>query len=231
MTRHHCSFPSAQCSDRAGPETAAFTSTAVRASTATMVRVEGGRFLMDSDDALSHPDHGEGPVREATAVRLLHRCLRGVERGLRRLRRGYELYQRGRALWVLLRVRRTPARPLPPIHRVASAPWWRLIERADWRIPRGRNPMSLTDRRTPSCTSRTPRHRPARAAVPVERGTGTGGPTPREALPRTLPQLQHGRGRRHGTCPVAARGRRQGARVPSPRAGRMSAFRLRPVRG
>src|SRR3954465_4342996 len=71
MTRHHCCFPSAQCSDRAGPETAAFTSTAVRASTATMVRVEGGRFLMDSDDALSHPDHGEGPVREATAVRLL----------------------------------------------------------------------------------------------------------------------------------------------------------------
>jgi formylglycine-generating enzyme len=63
MTGHHCCFPSAQRGDRVEPETAAFTSTAVRASTATMVRVEGGRFLMGSDDALSYPEDGEGPVR------------------------------------------------------------------------------------------------------------------------------------------------------------------------
>ena len=66
MTGHRCCLPSAQRGDRVEPETAAFTSTAVRASTATMVRVEGGRFLMGSDDALSYPDDGEGPVREAT---------------------------------------------------------------------------------------------------------------------------------------------------------------------
>src|SRR3954466_4653802 len=66
MTGHHCCAPSAYRGDRADRETAAVTSTAVRASNATMVRVEGGRFLMGSDDALSYPDDGEGPVREVT---------------------------------------------------------------------------------------------------------------------------------------------------------------------
>jgi sulfatase modifying factor 1 len=59
-------LPSAQRGDRVEPETAAFTSTAVRASPATMVRVEGGRFLMGSDDASSYPEDGEGPIREVT---------------------------------------------------------------------------------------------------------------------------------------------------------------------
>ena len=31
-----------------------------------MVRVTGGRFPMGSDDALSYPEDGEGPVREVT---------------------------------------------------------------------------------------------------------------------------------------------------------------------
>src|SRR4051794_25696717 len=66
MNGHDCCAPSAHRGDRADAETAAFTSTVVRASTATMVRVEGGRFLMGSDEALSYPEDGEGPVREVT---------------------------------------------------------------------------------------------------------------------------------------------------------------------
>src|SRR4051812_20295460 len=66
MAGHHCCSPSAQRGYRGDPEIAAFTSPAVRACTSTMVPIEGGRFLMGSDDALSYPDDGEGPVREVT---------------------------------------------------------------------------------------------------------------------------------------------------------------------
>src|SRR3954467_4491757 len=137
MTGHHCCSPSAQRSDRAEPKTAAFTSTAVRASTATMVRVEGGRFLMGSDDALSYPDDGEGPVREVTlsAFRIDACAVSNADFAAFVTETSYiteaERFGSSFVFGGLL------PDDFPPTRGVASAPWWRRVEGAQWRRPEG----------------------------------------------------------------------------------------------
>src|SRR4051794_4977168 len=137
MTGHHCCAPSAHRGERADAEPAVFTSTAVRASTATMVRIEGGRFLMGSDDALSYPDDGEGPVREVTlpVFRIDACAVSNAEFGAFVAKTGYiteaEHFGSSFVFGGLL------PDDFPPTQGVASAPWWRLVERADWAHPEG----------------------------------------------------------------------------------------------
>jgi formylglycine-generating enzyme len=137
MTGHHCCSPSAQRRDRADLETAAFTSTAVRASTARMVRVEGGRFVMGSDDALSYPDDGEGPVREVTlpVFRIDACAVSNADFAAFVAGTGYiteaERFGSSFVFGGLL------PDDFPPTQGVAGAPWWRLVERADWAHPEG----------------------------------------------------------------------------------------------
>ena len=55
------------------------------------------------------------------------------------------LRHRGRALRLVVRVRRAPARRLPRHARRRQAPWWRQVDGAAGAIPRGRSP-TLEDR-------------------------------------------------------------------------------------
>jgi formylglycine-generating enzyme required for sulfatase activity len=161
MTGHHCCFPFAQRGDRVEPETAAFTSTAVRASTATMVRVEGGRFLMGSDDALSYPEDGEGPVREVTlsAFRIDACAVSNADFAAVVAETSYitEAERSGSSFVFggLLPDDFPPPRASPVRRSGGSS------NGPTGRIRRGRNPMSVTGRRIPSCTSRMPTRRPS----------------------------------------------------------------------
>ena len=78
--------------------------------TAALVRLDGGEFLMGTDDADGFPADGEGPVRAVDSAPVPHRPGRRDQRPLRRLRRGHRLRHRGRALRLVVRVRRPAAR-------------------------------------------------------------------------------------------------------------------------
>ena len=71
------------------------------------------------------------------AVGLPHRQVRSVERSVRGVRRRGRVPHRRGALRLVVRLRRAPARRLPPTRGVAAAPWWRQVEGADWRHPEG----------------------------------------------------------------------------------------------
>jgi formylglycine-generating enzyme len=102
-----------------------------------MVRVEGGRFVMGSDDALSYPEDGEGPVREVTlpVFRIDACAVSNADFAAFVAGTGYiteaERFGSSFVFGGLL------PDDFPPTQGVAGAPWWRLVERADWAHPEG----------------------------------------------------------------------------------------------
>ena len=110
-----------------------------------MVRLEGGRFLMGSEDALAYPDDGEGPVRavkltpfwiDATAV--------SNERFAAFVAATGHVTDAERFGWSFVFAGLLPD-DFPATRGVAAAPWWRQVEGADWRHPEG--PRSAVDDR------------------------------------------------------------------------------------
>ena len=104
---------------------------------ATLVYLPGGLFGMGDDSVWAYSDDGEGPVHEVEVRPLLGRRLHGQQRPLRRVRRRHRPSHRRRAVRVVVRVRRVPARRLPRHRAVGNAPWWRQVYGADWRHPEG----------------------------------------------------------------------------------------------
>ena len=108
-----------------------------RDATAGMVLLPGREFLMGTDDRVGYPQDGEGPVRrvtlrpfwiDATAVSN-QRFAAFVEAT------GFETEaERYGVSFVFAGLLPDD---FPDTRGVASAPWWREIERADWRHPEG----------------------------------------------------------------------------------------------
>ena len=107
------------------------------AATPEMAAVPGGAFSMGTADPRGYPADGEGPVHEVT--------LDPFELGV------HTVTNAEFATFVEATDHRTTAETLgdsfvfggllpddfPPTQGVAAAPWWRLVEGADWRHPEG----------------------------------------------------------------------------------------------
>ena len=179
----------------------------------------------------AYADDGEGPVHVVELVRLRHRRPRGHQRPVRRVRRRHRPRHRGRAVRVVVRVRRAPPRRLPGDRgRGGRRPWWRQVYGADWRHPegpqsdldgRGDHPVvhvSWNDaqaycalaRHAPADRGRVGVRRARRAArrrVPVGRRARARRRAPDERVPGHLPRRQHRRRRlrRHGARSTPSR--------------------------
>jgi formylglycine-generating enzyme len=103
----------------------------------TMVRLEGGEFLMGTEDPDGFPDDGEGPIR---AVRLSPFWIDAVALSNRRF--GEFVDATGHATdaehegWSFVFGGLLPD-DFPETRGAAEAPWWRQVIGADWAHPQG----------------------------------------------------------------------------------------------
>lgn len=110
-----------------------------------MVLLPGGEFSMGSEDPLAYPEDGEGPVR---TVRLDPFWISRTAVSNRDFAEfvdatGYRT-EAERWGWSFVFAGLLPD-DFPPTRGVATAPWWRQVEGADWRHPEG--PHSTVDGR------------------------------------------------------------------------------------
>ncbi|QUH03386.1 formylglycine-generating enzyme family protein [Saccharopolyspora erythraea] len=110
-----------------------------------LVRLDGGEFLMGSEDAHAYPGDGEGPVRAVRleAFRISRTAVSNVEFGEFVAATGYRT-EAERWGWSFVFAGLLPD-DFPPTRGVAATPWWRQVEGADWRHPEG--PGSDVDER------------------------------------------------------------------------------------
>ena len=201
--------------------------------TDTMVQLPGGQFLMGADDREGYPADGEGPMRKIRSGPSGWTAPPSPTGSSRSSSRRPATSDRGRALRLVVRLRRAAARPTfrPP------APWRRRPGGGRSTAPTGGTPKGRTRRLTAAPTipwSRSPGTTPARtqvgrqapphrgrvgvrrarrpgaAALPLGRRAHARWRAPHERLAGHVPDEQHPRGRlpRHG-----ARGRLRAQRL------------------
>ena len=109
-----------------------------------MVLLEGGPFLMGSDDG-TFPSDGEGPVREVvlSPFRIAEHAVTNAEFRAFVEATGYESEAAGFGWSFVFHLFLPPDHP--PTRAVQEAPWWRQVFGADWRHPEG--PGSSIDER------------------------------------------------------------------------------------
>jgi formylglycine-generating enzyme len=102
-----------------------------------VIALEGGTFLMGSEDPDAHPDDGEGPVREvrvgpfaigATTVTVAEFAAFAAATG--------HVTAAEREGWSFVFAALLPA-GFPPTRAMVAAPWWRQVFGACWRAPAG----------------------------------------------------------------------------------------------
>ena len=111
-----------------------------------MVRLDGGEFLMGTDDAVGFPADGEGPVRAVTLspFRIDPTAVSNVSFAEFVDATGY-LTDAERYGWSFVFAGLLPD-DFPDTRGAAQAPWWRQVFGADWRHPEG--PHSSIEART-----------------------------------------------------------------------------------
>lgn len=117
--------------------------TTAGASTDGMVLLDGGEFLMGTDDREGFPADGEGPIRRVTVRPFyIDRCaVSGEQFAAFAKAAGYRT-EAERDGWSFVFGGLLPD-DFPDTRGVAAAPWWRQVEGADWRHPIG--PQSSLD--------------------------------------------------------------------------------------
>jgi formylglycine-generating enzyme len=110
-----------------------------------MVHIEGGEFLMGTDDPVGFPSDGEGPVRRVSLkpFRIDAYTVSNARFGAFVAETGYvtdgEIYGYSFVFGGLL------PDGFPDTRGVAQTPWWRQVFGADWRHPEG--PQSSLEER------------------------------------------------------------------------------------
>ncbi|MFD0772439.1 formylglycine-generating enzyme family protein [Streptomonospora algeriensis] len=112
-------------------------------STQGMVLLDGGQFLMGSEDDRAYPDDGEGPVRtvELSPFWISPTAVTNAEFAAFTDATGYRT-EAERFGWSFVFGGLLPD-DFPPTRGVVGTPWWRQVEGANWRHPAG--PQSGTD--------------------------------------------------------------------------------------
>jgi sulfatase modifying factor 1 len=139
-TKAPCCAPDAHHEAPAEPTVAISASTEARPGE-HMVLIEGGSFLMGSDDKWAYPDDGEGPVREISvdsfsidATAVSNEAFADFVKAT-----GYST-EADRFGWSFVFAGLLPD-DFPPTQAVVEAPWWRKVDGADWAHPEG--PQSI----------------------------------------------------------------------------------------
>jgi sulfatase modifying factor 1 len=110
-----------------------------------MVRLEGGEFLMGTDDPVGYPHDGEGPVRTATLRPFwIDAVAVSNERFAEFVDATSYVTAAERYGWSVVFGGLLPD-DFPPTRGAAQAPWWRQVFGADWRHPEGPH-SSVADR-------------------------------------------------------------------------------------
>lgn len=110
-----------------------------------LVRLGPASFLMGSEDEYAYPGDGESPVRqvEVGAFSIGRYAVRNAEYTAFVQATGYRT-DAERFGWSFVFVGLLPE-DFPPTQGVAAAPWWRVVEGANWAHPEG--PRSSIDDR------------------------------------------------------------------------------------
>lgn len=108
------------------------------ASTENMVRLDGGTFLMGSEGAESQPRDGEGPVRLVHVDPFFIDTHPVTNEQFREftMRTGY-VTEAERMGWSFVFEGHLEEAERAALPRVATASWWRRVEKADWQHPEG----------------------------------------------------------------------------------------------
>jgi len=102
-----------------------------------MVLLEGGTFLMGSEDPFAYPADGEGPVRQVEVAPLWIDAFAVSNADFSRfVEETGHVTEAERFGWSFVFAGLLPD-DFPPTQAVAEAPWWRKVEGADWRHPEG----------------------------------------------------------------------------------------------
>src|SRR2546429_6370670 len=101
------------------------------------LRLDGGRFLMGSEDRFAYPGDGEGPVREITlsAFTIDAFAVSNSEFAGFADETGF-VTDAERLGWSFVFAGLLPD-DFPPTRGVAATPWWRQVEGSSWRRPEG----------------------------------------------------------------------------------------------
>jgi formylglycine-generating enzyme required for sulfatase activity len=102
-----------------------------------VVALEGGEFLMGSEDRFAYPDDGEGPARRVRVepFRIDAHAVSNSEFA-RFVEATAHVTEAERFGWSFVFAGLLPD-DFPPTRGAAHAPWWRQVEGADWRRPEG----------------------------------------------------------------------------------------------
>jgi formylglycine-generating enzyme required for sulfatase activity len=102
-----------------------------------MVVLQGGEFLMGSEDRFAYPDDGEGPVRRARVepFRVDARAVSNADFA-RFVDETAYVTEAERFGWSFVFGGLLPD-DFPPTQGAAHAPWWRRVEAATWSRPEG----------------------------------------------------------------------------------------------
>ena len=110
-----------------------------------MVRLDGGAFFLGSEDRWAYPEDGEGPVRQVEILPFsIDPCAVSNADFSRFADETAHVTDAERFGWSFVFAGFLPD-DFPPTEGVATAPWWRKVERADWRHPEGPH-SSIADR-------------------------------------------------------------------------------------
>jgi formylglycine-generating enzyme required for sulfatase activity len=102
-----------------------------------MVLLEGGEFLMGSEDRYAYPGDGEGPVRRIRVDPFrIDACAVSNSQFATFIDETGYVTETERFGWSFVFAGLLPD-DFPPTRGVVEAPWWRQVEGADWHHPEG----------------------------------------------------------------------------------------------
>ena len=131
-----CCAPDPQRSEPSQPAVAVRAGAGASAAGETVL-IEGGSFLLGSEDRWAYPADGEGPVRE---VSLGSFCIDPLAVSNQAFAAFAEATayatEAERFGWSFVFAGLLPD-DFPPTQAVVDAPWWRRVDGADWRHPEG----------------------------------------------------------------------------------------------
>src|SRR4051812_36481595 len=139
-----------------------------------LISLDGGPFLMGSEDPDAHPADGEGPVREVVVApfEIAAKAV-SVEQYAAFAAATGHVTEAERQGWSFVFAGLLPD-GFPATRANAMAPWWRAVEGASWRAPEG--PGSTAPATILSCTppgTTPPRTARGRAAGCRRRRSGS----------------------------------------------------------
>ncbi len=114
------------------------------ASTAGMVAMAGGPFVMGSDDRFSYPEDGESSCEVEVSPFMIDLCAVSNAAFAEFVAATGHITEAERFGWSFVFGGLLPA-DFPPTRAVAAAPWWRQVYEADWRRPEGPH-SNISDR-------------------------------------------------------------------------------------